>query len=70
MVTKSSGLGDIVQVLPIHYDPHITEASQKHICSLLLNRCRDCTRTKTAKDEANQEEKHPHPGYKSSPRNE
>lgn len=43
---------NLIHVLPIHYDPHV---SQKHICSLLLNKCQDCTRMKRMKDT-------PHPG--------
>lgn len=39
----------------IHYDPHIMEASQKHICSILLNKCHDCVKIKMMTDEEDQE---------------
>lgn len=31
------------------------EASQKHICSLVMNKCHDCKRTKVMKDVADKE---------------
>lgn len=55
MMTKSSGLEIYNNEMHIHYDPHIMEVSQKHICPHSLNKCHDCMRINKMKAEAEQE---------------